>query len=147
MKSGTPEWRKKSMLDWRKAIDINLIAVENNEPPTEINSRGDKFWLNSLGQFHRDNDKPAIENIDGMKEWWVNGQRHRDNDKPAIENIDGTREWYVNDTLHRDNGLPAIEYADGVQQWWINGKFIGNRLPLWREILYKWKRMVCKWAI
>lgn len=30
-------------------------------------------------------DKPAVENSDGSKEWWLNGQRHRE-DGPQVQN-------------------------------------------------------------
>ena len=47
-------------------------------------------------KLHRENDKPAIEDADGMKEWYYKGKLHRENDKPAIENADGTKEWWLN---------------------------------------------------
>ena len=93
-----------------------------NDQPTEIDDDGNKFWKNSLGQFHRDNGLPAIKYTRGSKYWYVNGQLHRDNDFPACEYVDGTKEWYVNGQLHRDNGLPAIDCADGTKYWWVNGQ-------------------------
>ena len=44
--------------------------------PLEIDKHGNREWLNSKGQYHRI-DGPAIEYINGSKEWWMNGIRHR----------------------------------------------------------------------
>ena len=42
-----------------------------NKPICEIDEYGDKRWkLN--GELHHE-DGPAIECVDGHKEWWVNG--------------------------------------------------------------------------
>jgi len=120
-----PEWRNRSISDWQKVADQSLDTVEeNDEPPTEIDSNGNKFWYDVKGQLHRDNDKPAVEWASGTKEWFVNEKRHRDNDKPAIEWVSGDKEWWVNGQLHRDNDKPAVEWADGYKAWWENGKFI-----------------------
>ena len=48
--------------------------------------------------------------------------RHRE-DGPAIEDVDGNKEWWVNGKLHRLDG-PAVEYSDGVKEWWVNGEYI-----------------------
>ena len=58
--------------------------------------------------------------LDGNKEWGVNGVKHRE-DGPAIERSSGTKAWYQNGLLHRKDG-PAVEYANGDKEWWINGK-------------------------
>jgi len=44
--------------------------------------------------LHRDNDKPAVINYDGSKEWFKNGRRHRDNDQPAIIWSNGLKRFY-----------------------------------------------------
>ena len=41
------------------------------------------MWVN--GKRHRDGDFPAVENVNGTKEWWFNGQRHRLNDLLAVK--------------------------------------------------------------
>jgi hypothetical protein len=51
-----------------------------------------KVWVNSEWELHRE-DGPAIEYVDGSKEWWVNGKLHRE-DGPAIEYVDGSKEWW-----------------------------------------------------
>jgi len=64
----------------------------------KINFYGDKYWLNSKGQFHRE-------------------------DGPAVENINGQKTWYKNDLIHREDG-PAVEYANGDKAWYIHDKRI-----------------------
>jgi hypothetical protein len=63
----------------------------------EINSYGSKFYYNDKAMtiLHRE-DGPAIEWVDGYKEWRINGKRHRE-DGPAYEGADGTKFWYLND--------------------------------------------------
>ena len=50
----------------------------------------------------------------------MNGKLHRE-DGPAIERLDGYKEWFLNNNLHREDG-PAIEYADGDKSWYLKGK-------------------------
>jgi hypothetical protein len=76
-------------------------------------------WRNSKGRRHRESG-PAVEWVNGTKEWWVNGKRHREGG-PAIEWADGDKEWWLNGQLHREDG-PAIEWSDGYKEWWLNGK-------------------------
>lgn len=116
-------------------------------PPTEITYRGDKYWMNSNGRYHRVDDMPAVIHHDGTLEWWVNGERHRDpaidkpaimyahgglswyvkgqlhrdGDKPAEVRTNGSRLWYVKGSLHRDNDKPAIEWSNGSREWYMNG--------------------------
>jgi len=63
-----------------------------------IDKYDNKFWYNSKKEFHRE-DGPAIE--------WINGDK----------------EWCQNDVLHREDG-PADEWASGYKAWYINGKRI-----------------------
>lgn len=70
-------------------------------------------------KLHRE-DGPAVEDLDGTKEWRINGKVHRE-DGPAIELKNGTKKWYKHDSLHRENG-PAIEYADGKKRWFLHGE-------------------------
>jgi hypothetical protein len=87
-----------------------------------IDCYGNKRWFNAKGECHRDNDLPAIEDINGNKAWYVNGERHRDNDLPATESTYGYKEWFVNGKLHRDNGLPAAIFGNLCNKWYVNGK-------------------------
>ena len=99
------------------------------ESTCEIDKYGTKRWYNSKGEFHRQNDLPAIEYADGFKEWWLNGLRHRDNDKPAIERSNGTKKWYLNNKYHRENGFPAIIEANGAKAWYLNDKLHREKGP------------------
>jgi hypothetical protein len=60
-------------------------------------------------------------NEDGDKTYWKDREmkiRHRE-DGPAIEWVDGHKEWYLNGNLHREDG-PAIEYKSGCKSWYLN---------------------------
>lgn len=65
-----------------------------------VNSHGIIRWFQN-GQYHRDNDQPAIEYATGSNEWWVNGKRHRDNDQPSIISANGHLEWWSNGKCYR----------------------------------------------
>lgn len=68
------------------------------KPVSYINGDGDKFWyLPSKGKYYRHRlDGPALEWVNGKKEWWVDDKRHR-LDGPAIEWSDGTKWWCIDD--------------------------------------------------
>ena len=75
----------------------------------KIDKYGTKRWLNSLGQFHRE-DGPAIEHDNGIKFWYKNGLHHRE---------DG----------------PAVQYAySGHIEWWIVGRRLNKSI-----IISKWR--------
>ena len=77
---------------------------------------------NPQGKHHSFGDLPAVEWINGDKEWLLNGELHRE-DSPAIEWANGDKAWYLNKELHRDDG-PAIEFSNGNatrKEWWLNG--------------------------
>jgi hypothetical protein len=95
--------------------DIN--ALEKYYGKTTKNGR---TYLGKTNFLHSFNDEPAIVQIDGTKEWYINGERHREN-KPAIEEADGTKEWYINGRRHREDG-PAVEYPIAPIRWYCNGK-------------------------
>jgi hypothetical protein len=78
---------------------------------------GNKNWYVN-GKYHRDDDLPSVECLNGDKYWNVNGVRHRDNDLPAVEFASGDKYWFVNGKCHRDNDLPA----NGGKEWYVNGK-------------------------
>lgn len=65
---------------------------------------------------------PRID-IFGNERWYLgssfNKIYHR-MDGPAVEFINGTKEWYVYGELHRIDG-PAVEWASGDKYWYING--------------------------
>lgn len=86
-----------------------------------VDPQGNQYWHFSNFKLHRENDLPAVINVDGTKEWWKFAKRHRENGQPAIEGAAGTREWWVENERHRDNG-PAVEKMDGTKEWWVHGK-------------------------
>jgi len=59
-----------------------------------IGKNGDKYW-NDINRLCHRRDGPAIERINGDKEWWVHGFCHRE-DGPAIERANGRKHWYIN---------------------------------------------------
>ena len=71
---------------------------------------------------HRDNDLPAIINLNGTKHWYQNGEIHRDNDKPAIIDDDGYQAWYQHGKKHRDGDKPAVIWVDGDKWWFQHGE-------------------------
>ena len=73
--------------------------------------------------LHCDGDLPAVERVDGTREWWWHGKRHRvtSADLPAVDGPGG-REWWRLGHLHRGEDKPAVEYADSRREWWINGQ-------------------------
>lgn len=60
-----------------------------------IDNQGNRHWISVNGKYHRLNDLPAFEGIDGTKAWFVGGVRHREGG-PAIEWVGGKREWWIN---------------------------------------------------
>ena len=40
---------------------------------TKINADGSKYWYQN-GEYHRDNDQPAVIKADGSKHWYQNGK-------------------------------------------------------------------------
>ena len=60
----------------------------------EIDKKGNKFWCNSKGEYHRE-DGPAVECVNGTKIWYINGKLHR-LDEPAIEYFNDDKFWYIN---------------------------------------------------
>ena len=89
----------------------------------KINRKRDINYYNEKGQLHR-LDGPAVEKVNGDKEWYINGKRHR-LDGPAVEWSNGDKAWYVNNKLHRLDG-PAVEWQNGVKKWYVNDKLIGS---------------------
>jgi len=66
----------------------------DNKSILEIDSFGNKLWRNNLGVFHR-LDGPAVETLNGHKQWCVAGKCSRE-DGPAIIYSDGSKSWYLN---------------------------------------------------
>lgn len=90
-----------------------------------IEEDGNKYYYSDreMKNLHRE-DGPAVERVNGDKQWYINGKRHRE-DGPAIEWATRTKEWYINSKRHREDG-PAFEGANGHKEWWINGKWLSE---------------------
>src|SRR5580704_7401560 len=53
-------------------------------PVMKVTSDGDKMWLTKAGFLHRE-DGPAVEYVDGIKEWYRNGQQLTAEEITAIQ--------------------------------------------------------------
>ena len=71
----------------------NILQRDGGLPAIEF-TNGDKHWYVN-GKLHRDGGLPSIENANGVKIWFVNGKLHRDGG-PAIQCLDGYKEWWIN---------------------------------------------------
>ena len=105
--------------------DEEMSILHREDGPAIEHLDGSKEWYIN-NRLHRE-DGPAVESPDGSKSWFVHGKRHRI-DGPSVEFSNGDRYWYVNDELHREDG-PAVEHVGGspfevpsTNTWWIHGK-------------------------
>jgi len=76
--------------------------------------------IDSKGEHHSFDDKPAIIYANGNKRWFLNGSFHRE-ERPAIECANGDKWWYQNGQLHRTDG-PAVDHVNGFNIWYLNDK-------------------------
>jgi len=101
----------------------NPFDHPDNDNPTEIDSYGNKIWRNSAGQYHREGDKPAVINPNGILVYYKEGKCHREGDKPAvIDFISGSVSYYKEGKYHRDGDKPAFILANGTMSYWKEGK-------------------------
>jgi len=96
------------------------IGVLHSTSAPAIQQNKTEFWY-FLGEIHRDNDQPAVTQVDGTQFWFQYGKYHRDGDKPAIVYPNGRQEWYSNGVYHRDDGKPAVVDSKTGDQFWVNG--------------------------
>lgn len=61
----------------------------------KVSPGGSIEWVNEVGDFHREEDKPAVIRANGSQFWVRNGKTHRDNDKPAVVYPNGEKEYWV----------------------------------------------------
>ena len=73
-----------------------------------------------------------IIDVDGNKEWYLNGELHRE-DGPAVIYTDGHKEWYLHGNKHRENG-PAVEWIGGSKEWYIHGKKINYQFTSLQDL-------------
>ena len=97
---------------------------------------GKDLFNNILKCFEQLDDKPTRTDGDGTK-YWENskGGLHRDDDLPAVIHANGDSYWFQDDVLHRDNNLPAIVFSSGHCEWWINGDFIKEKDGTLEEVI------------
>lgn len=88
----------------------------------QVTTNGSNYWYNQNGEFHRDDDLPAIIYTNGTKKWYQDGHLHRENDLPAVIRADGTKIWYIDGKCHRDGGNYSYIDINGNKYWYINGK-------------------------
>ena len=101
---------------------INTIQISEN-CWKHIDKYDTIFYTNTPdpdSELHRENG-PALEWLDGTKEWRINGKLHRE-DGPAIE-LKCRKEWWINGKLHRV-GNPAVEYSIGETYWYYKNTYI-----------------------
>jgi len=53
------------------------------------------------------------------KVYLLDNEYHR-TDGPAIEFVNGRKEWWIHNRLHRLDG-PAVECTNGCKEWWVHG--------------------------
>ena len=131
----------------QQPVKIAQSHVSDDAPTRHEKPDGSIVWLDAHAKLHRE-DGPAIENINGDKEWWIHGKRHRVGapaseyygggatcgatmwfqngqlhrlDGPAIEDATGKKEWYQYNKRSRTDG-PAVIGSDGRQEWYLDGK-------------------------
>jgi len=101
-------------IKWFKSRNIKLKLFEEYKYTYRRS-----IWYKN-GEYHRDNDLPAVIQANGEQRWYQYGKLHRDNDLPAIIYYNGDQFWYKNGLSHRDNDLPAIIRINGEQYWFKN---------------------------
>jgi hypothetical protein len=94
--------------------------------------QGDKFI------WHRE-DGPAIEFVNGDKEYWINGEIIKREFKYHTEHG-----YYEGDKFiwHREDG-PAVECKNGDKEYWINGEKVDGRKIKALSKIYRLSK-VCK---
>jgi hypothetical protein len=108
---------------------MNLYQLHSNPEELDhhdklskkLDGDGNIIYRDVDGNYHRDDDQPAIIRASGVKLWYKHGKRHRGNDKPAIVYPHGTKYWYKNDQQHRDDNKPAVVFQDGKKVYFKFG--------------------------
>jgi hypothetical protein len=70
----------------------------------------------------------------GTTRYYWNGQYHRE-DGPAVEYVDGHKEWFLHDQLHREDG-PAIEWTNGSKAFYLQDEIYSEE-EYWRLVKLK----------
>ncbi len=68
-----------------------------SDPHPRIDGHGTMWYYDKDGDYHRDNDKPAIIYPNELRIWWFkHGLLHRDRGPAIIDNDSGNKWWYKN---------------------------------------------------
>ena len=96
---------------------------------------GDIVWKKD-GHIHRDPEEgPAVECLNGRKEYWNMGVLHREG-APAVVTDSGVEYWNMG-VLHREGGPAVVGYDKGrivMQEWYYNGKLHNPHGPARKNI-------------
>jgi len=87
-----------------------------NYSKIKVDEYGNKRYFNDKGNHHR-LDGPAIEDLNGIKFWYINENCHRNID-PSDEYSDGTKQWFFKGQSHRIGG----SFSSTQKYWYIHGK-------------------------
>ncbi len=94
-----------------------------------INKLGTEIWRNEKGQYHRENNKPAVIYKNGRIEYWKNGKLYERGDNlPTIIHANGDFEYWKNNKIHRDNDEPAFVSKD-MMIYYTHGKINRKEKP------------------
>lgn len=85
---------------------------------TKATTSGTFYFLDKKCTILHRTDGPAIEFVNGDKEWFYHGRHHRV-DGPAIKCKNGYKVWYLNGMVHRVDGPAKKWKASGVKEWYI----------------------------
>jgi hypothetical protein len=83
------------------------IPADGSSAVMITDKHGTIRYMNEFGQLHREDDLPAIIELNGTMTYYQHGLKHRDGDKPAY--ISSSQQCYYQlDSLHRDGDKPAL---------------------------------------
>lgn len=92
-----------------------LLHRDNN--PAVIGKGGVYKWYKH-GKKHRDGDLPAETDEKGNNFWFRDGLLHRSDNKPAIEYVDGKREYYLNGVRYELRESITEDKAMSIKESW-----------------------------
>lgn len=106
-----------------KRLEDGKEVLHRTGGPAVINIDGSmQYWVD--GNRHRE-DGPAVILANGSLDYWVDGKRHR-TDGPAVIWGNGFKQYYINGKLHRTDG-PAVIGADGMVEYYVYGKRLSEK--------------------
>jgi len=101
------------VIECNKHVMFNKKHYNSGEEPSYTDCYGSKIWLDSDGLYHRENDKPAIIDVDGTMMWYTHGKLHRDHAMPAI--VSSTLcAWFIDNVQIRKNPFITDDTAHNI---------------------------------